>query len=239
MIANILNKIYTFVKKIFNSRKKQQSKHMKVNLEKAIEFLNLHHESFFNAKPYADETEHPAPSDTANWSQILSSLLTGIKGYARKKGPDLADGSDVKGANTWGAIDTPRFNGVIKAGTKSEHSGNLTFLDTMPNLIFVLWDNEPDENKERCRVWVSRPPIDPVFREMCELWYQKKAEGLITSNNFQLHPPRNKNSNIFRNRCGNLSYPLLLDAHWIESENSYKVNHFEPKVLTEGKCSKI
>ena len=44
----------------------------------------------------------------------------------------------------------------------------------MPNLIFVLWDNEPDEGQERCRVWVVRPPIDPVFREMCALWYKKR-----------------------------------------------------------------
>ena len=57
------------------------------------------------------------PVDLRGWSQIIVSVLTGIKGIARKKGADLEDGSDVKAANTWEAIDTPRFNGVIKAGT--------------------------------------------------------------------------------------------------------------------------
>ena len=92
---------------------------MTENIEKALEFLNLHHQAYFDAQPYADKTEHPTPDDSRAWSQILVSLLSGINGLARKKGADLADGSDVKAANTWGAIDTPRFNGVIKAGTKT------------------------------------------------------------------------------------------------------------------------
>ncbi len=99
-----------------------------MDIDKVIEFLNLHYNAFFEAHPYAEETQHPTPSDTKAWSQILVSLITGIDGLARKKGADLADGSDVKGANTWKAIDTPRFNGVIKAGTKSGKAGKLEYL---------------------------------------------------------------------------------------------------------------
>jgi len=78
--------------------------------------------------------------DTRGWSQVLASILSGIKGLERKKGADLDDGSDVKGANTWKAIDTPRFNGVIKAGTKAATSDKLESLDDMPCLYLVLWD---------------------------------------------------------------------------------------------------
>ena len=77
---------------------------MKRDLEKVLAFLNLHHQSFFAAEPYAKATKQPTPTDTRAWSQILASLLTGVEGYGRKKGPDLIDGSDVKGANTWGAV---------------------------------------------------------------------------------------------------------------------------------------
>ena len=209
---------------------------MKRDLEKVLAFLNLHHQSFFAAEPYAKATKQPTPTDTRAWSQILASLLTGVEGYGRKKGPDLIDGSDVKGANTWGAIDTPRFNGVIKAGTKSEYSGNLSYLDTMPKLIFVLWDNEPKFQRERCRVWLVRPPKDPLFRRVCAIWYKKRDEGIITSNNFQLHPPRGKNSNEFRNTCGNLYYPLFLEAIWNKSKLSYDIVNFKKSVMTIGLC---
>jgi hypothetical protein len=189
-------------------------------LEKTLELLNLHHKTFFEAKPFADETQHPNPSDTRGWSQILVSLLYQKKGLTRQKGADIEDGSDVKAASTWDAIDTPRFNGVIKAGTKSELSGNMASLDAMPKLFFVLWDNEPENNQERCRVWVVRPQRD---------------EGTITSNNFQLHPPRKLNTNIFRNTCGNLNYPLLFGAEWVE--NQYVLTYFEESILENGVCS--
>ena len=153
---------------------------------------------------------------------------------ARKKGADLADGSDVKAANTWGAIDTPRFNGVIKAGTKSEHSGQMTYLDKTPYLYFVLWDNEPNNNRERCRIWCVCPPKDKVFREMCKNWYDKLEIGEIVSNNFQLHPPRGKNSNEFRNTCGNLLYPLYFSAEWVNG--AYQFTHFDPSIQKKGKC---
>ena len=40
------------------------------------------------------------------------------------------------------AIDTPRFNGVIKAGTLASASGQLASLDGMPHLYLVLWDED-------------------------------------------------------------------------------------------------
>ena len=205
------------------------------HIDKVLELLNLHHRAFFEAKPFADETQHPNPSDTRGWSQILVSLLYQKKGLARQKGADIEDGSDVKAASTWDAIDTPRFNGVIKAGTKSELSGNMASLDAMPKLFFVLWDNEPENNRERCRVWVVRPQHDTVFREICEKWYKQRDAGTITSNNFQLHPPRKLNTNVFRNTCGNLNYPLLFSAEWIE--NQYILTHFDENILENGACS--
>lgn len=206
-----------------------------MNEEKVLEFLNRHHEAFFNAKPYADETLHPTPSDTRSWSQILVSLMTGVSGLASKKGADLEDGSDVKGANTWGAIDTPRFNGVIKSGTKSLKSGKLEYLDDLPHLYFVLWDNEPDNNRERCRVWVVRTQTDEVFRTMCRTWYEQREQGIIKSDNFQLHPPRGRNTNVFRNTCGNLNYPLLFAAEWVDG--AYQKTVYDPDTLQTGECT--
>jgi hypothetical protein len=156
---------------------------------KVLQLLNLHYDSFWEAAPFAAETGHPVPMDTRGWSQIVVSALTGLRGLERRKGADLEDGSDVKAANTWEAIDTPRFNGVIKAGTQSSVSGTMDSLNAMPYLYLVLWDHTASLDA-RCRIWVVRPPNDPLFRAMCEAWYAQRASGVIKSNNFQLHPPR-------------------------------------------------
>lgn len=66
----------------------------------ALQLLDLHYESFYSVEPYATGTGHPVPTDTRGWSQILVSILCGVGGLGRRKGPDLLDGSDVKGANT-------------------------------------------------------------------------------------------------------------------------------------------
>ena len=195
--------------------------------------LTLHRESFYAASKVAAITAHPVPSDTRAWSQILVSLLTGINGMARKKGADLCDGSDVKAANLWLAIDTPRFNGCIKSGRKGE-KGSIECLDSMPHLFFVMWDTEPRKHCDRCRVWAIRPADDPVFRAMCEKWYSQRDGGVIRSDNFQLHPPRHINSDIFRNRCGNLKYPLLFAAEWVDDR--YQVVTYDPEVLENGTC---
>lgn len=204
-------------------------------IDALLDLLKIHHEAFFQAHVHAKKTGHPTPSDTRAWSQIAVSILTGIPGIKRKKGPDLADGSDVKGANVWGAIDTPRFNGCLKAGTKSDKSGCMKSLDDMPFLFLVLWDNEPENGSERCRIWVVRTKADQEFRKMARLWYEKRRQGEILSSNFQLHPPRNQNSDEIRNTCGNLEYPLLFEAYWIE--NRYRVIQYSPEVLRSGACT--
>jgi len=201
--------------------------------DQVIELLTLHRESFYAAAKIAGATAHPVPSDTRAWSQILVSLLTGIQGMARKKGADLADGSDVKAANLWLAIDTPRFNGCIKSGRKGV-KGSMSCLDEMPYLFFVMWDTEPEKQCDRCRVWVVRPGQDAAFRDMCEKWYEQRDAGTIRSDNFQLHPPRHTNSDVFRNRCGNLKYPLLFAAEWVD--DGYKVVVYDPEVLKTGTC---
>jgi hypothetical protein len=200
-----------------------------------FELLDIHYKSFTDVAKYAEKYGHPHPCDTRAWSQILVSALTGIKGIERKKGADLDDGSDVKGANTWGAIDTPRFNGCLKAGTQSSVSGSIASLDAMPHLFFVLWDYEPTSNKERCRVWVVLPQVDEIFRKMAAAWYRKCKSGEIKSTNFQLHPPRNKNSNEIRNTCGNLSYPLLFSA--TRQAKGFEQVSYNPKILSEGRCA--
>lgn len=200
----------------------------------ALYLLEKHYESFSSIVNIARETQHPVPTDTRGWSQILVSVLTKIPGLGRKKGADFADGSDVKGANTWEAIDTPRFNGVIKAGTKAEYSGSIESLDTMPHLFFVLWDTSPRKSK-RCRIWCVRAKDDSKFRTVCKAWYNAVNAGTIKSTNFQLHPPIGTDTNEIRNNAGNLHYPLFFCA---ERENEkYVVKTYSPDVLTSGKCS--
>jgi hypothetical protein len=204
------------------------------NIQHALELLDIHYETFIKAATLAKETGHPVPVDTRAWSQILVSIITGIKGLEREKGTDLSDGSDVKGAITWEAIDTPRFNGVIKAGTKAETAGRIESLDNTPHLFLVLWDHEPINQNQRCRIWCVRPQVDDKFREMCALWYEKRDSGQIKSNNFQLHPPRNKNSNIIRNNCGIFEYPLLFHAERIN--NKFQLIVYNKDILESGVC---
>jgi len=202
----------------------------------ALKVLDAHLAAFDAVVDLARATGHPVPVDTRAWSQILVSTLTGIKGLERKKGADLSDGSDVKAASTWEAIDTPRFNGVLSAGRKTAaKSGKLASLDEMPFLFFVLWDHAPTDRARRCRVWCVRTQDDNVFRAMCAIWYQKRDAGEIISDNFQLHPPRGQDSNVFRNRCGNLQYPLLFAAE-VGDDGMYRVTYFDRRILTEGAC---
>lgn len=202
--------------------------------------LDLHHEAFFSAKPYADKTKHPVPCDTRAWSQILVSILTGIPGLERKKGTDLADGSDVKAANVWSAIDTPRFNGAIPSGRTSEAArrpDDVSALDGTPYIFLVLWDEQGKGKAPRCRVWCVRANDDPVFRATCAEWYRRRANGSIRSTNFQLHPPRNLDHNVIRNECGNLSYPLLFCA--VREGDGFVCMTYDPSVMQSGTCIKV
>ena len=203
-------------------------------LQEVLDLLDLHYESFYQLKPVADDTGHPIPMDTRGWSQILVSKLTDVRGLDRSKGPDLCDGSDVKGANTWEAIDRPRFNGVIKAGTLAARSGSMASLDLMPHLYFVLWDIS-GEGCWRCRIWVVQPKSDREFRRVCRSWYKMRSSGEIVSSNFQLHPPYGDDGNLLRNRCGNLHYPLYFSAERREGRK-YRLRRYSPKMLTKGKC---
>ena len=210
---------------------------MEDRLKAALKMLKEHHEAFYSVVDLARETQHPVPMDTRGWSQILVSVLTGIPGLARKKGADLADGSDVKAANTWEAIDTPRFNGAIKAGTLAETADSIASLDAQPYLFLVLWDHT-STGFARCRIWCVRTQVDMVFRSMCEQWYEQRRIGIIRSTNFQLHPPRGRDENIIKNKCGNLEYPLLF-AVVMNINNEYEVTTCNPNVLTSGQCRAI
>lgn len=204
----------------------------------ALLFLEQHYQAFYSAAPFAQKTGHPVPMDTRGWSQILASILCGVNGLARQKGADLADGSDVKGANTWEAIDTPRFNGVLSSGRKTKGtSGTLASLDSMPNIYFILWDTSPRKTA-RCRIWVVRPQHDQVFRSICNDWYRKRAAGTIRSDNFQLHPPRFLDSNVIRNTCGNLEYPLYFCAER-GATAPLQLVHYDPSARVNGACRRV
>lgn len=110
-------------------------------------------------------------------------------------------------------------------------------MNNTPNLYFVLWDYEPNSGHERTRIWVVQPQHDSLFREMSMEWYKQKAMRLIRSANFQLHAPINKNSDIFTNKCGSLQYPLLLNAVW--DGETYKIEDYNPDVITNGYCKNI
>lgn len=209
-----------------------------VPTNEVLALLDAHYEAFYKAKPFADKTSHTVPCDTKSWSQVLVSLLTGLNGRERKKGSDLVDGSDVKGANCWSAIDTPRFNGSIPAGRVSKTSKKVeavAALDDMPFIFFVLWDEDGD-GKPRCRIWCVRAQHDNAFRSICKEWYRQKTAGKIKSGNFQLHPPRFRDDNIFDNKCGSLEYPLLFSA--VRKANGFEKLHYDSGVLQHGECKK-
>lgn len=210
-------------------------------LEAALQLLDAHYDAFHAAAAFATPTLHPVPMDTRGWSQVLVSTLTGINGLARKKGADLEDGSDVKGANTWHAIDTPRFNGVIKAGTRASVSDKIESLDDMPHLYFVLWD-ETARQTSRCRIWTVRTKEDHAFRAVCNKWYDRRARGEVVSTNFQLHPPRGLDTNAFRNNCGVLDYPLLFSAerpaNGVYGQAPTEV-YFDDNVRLSGECKPV
>lgn len=203
-----------------------------MNKKLLIEILNCHIKSFYDADIYARQTGQRTPNDTANWSQIVASALTGTSGLKRKKGADLSDGSDVKGANVWNAIDTPRFNGVVPAGRVLTDYTNSSKI--YPKIFFVLWDyfSLKEMKNERCRIWCVRPKDDTKFLNVVDNWYKKES-----SNNFQLHPPRNKDNNIFRNECGNLSYPLVLNA--IAHNKSYSIEYINIDKINNGLCETV
>jgi hypothetical protein len=211
------------------------------DVDAAIGLLNDHYDAFEKARPLAERTGHSVPSDTKAWSEILVALLTGISGRARQKGSDLADGSDVKGANTWCAIDTPRFNGCAPAGRTSgasKKANDISAFDDIPYLFFVLWDERGPAKVPRCRIWVVNTQTDLHFREVVSRWYAKRDSGEIVSTNFQLHPPRNQDHNVIRNSCGNLEYPLFFHAE-LGDGHHYEVLHFDESLLLSAQSKPV
>ncbi len=211
---------------------------MSADLEAAIELLNEHYRAFHAARLFAERTGHSVPSDTRSYSEILVGLLTGLSGRNRKKGSDLDDGSDVKAANVWSAIDTPRFNGCAPAGRLSDTSrkpNDISAFDDIPYLFMVLWDERGQEKLPRCRIWAVRTQHDQLFREMVSRWYALRDSGDIKSTNFQLHPPRNLDTNVIRNTCGNLIYPLFFSAEW--AGDSFDIVTLDESVLESGECT--
>jgi MamI restriction endonuclease len=221
------------------TRKKASRRRSKRKLPRsATRILNLHHKSFYDAKPFADSTGQLVPSDTKAWSQILVCTLTELQGRKREKGSDLEDGSDVKAANCWDAIDYPRFNGCLPTGRtskKAKKSENVGALNDIPFLFFVLWDQRASDHRARCRIWCIRPPSDAAFRKMAKKWYRQRREGIVSAN-FQLHPPISTDENVFTNRCGDLEYPLLFCA--VRSDKKYRVEVYAPAMLKRGVCRK-
>ena len=71
---------------------------------------------------------------------------------------------------------------------------------------------------------------------MAGSWYAAREAKEIVSTNFQLHPPRGKDTNTITNKCGNLDYPLLFCA--VRGESGYEVQTYDPDVLKSGACTK-
>ena len=69
---------------------------------------------------------------------------------------------------------------------------------------------------------------------MVDKWYKQRQQGIIKSANFQLHPPRNKDSNVFTNKCGNLVYPLVFEA--IFESNTYKITKKNLNLIDSSTC---
>jgi len=204
-----------------------------------LKILNDHIKCFLTGKPSAKKYLQPeGTQNTANWSQILVSALVRITGRGGEKGTDLIDGSDVKGANWWGAIDTPRLNGFLKAGTKSSVSGNMKSIDQQPFLFLVNWDYTRTDD-QRCRIWVLRSG-DKGFREFAKHWYSRTWK----SNNCQMHPPRDVRNgkhkgkwldkNVIRGNGYLLEIPLLLCAIYDKKKKTYSFTHYDPTTLKSG-----
>lgn len=156
------------------------------------------------------------------------------------KTSDLVDGSDVKAANLWDAIDTPRFNGCAPAGrttSASRKPNDVTALDDIPFLFFVLWDERASPAVPRCRVWCVRPSVDAEFRKLVAKWYDMRQSGRIKSTNFQLHPPRNEDRNIMGNSLGKLEFPLLFHAECHSGE--YRLMLLDEDALRHGRCARV
>lgn len=153
---------------------------------------------------WAAITRQSSQLDSGYIAQHLISLLTGKRGSGwRGKGLDLEDGSEVKSASSVDGVDVPRWNHNISAPEKVDE-----WL-AAPAIYYVLFDTvERDTPRVRVRIWVVTPTTDDAYRTVLRRWRDTSRR----SNNFQLHPPVGKDSNLSTNECGNLELPLMFHA---------------------------
>lgn len=139
--------------------------------------------------------------DSGYIAQHLISLLTGKRGSGwRGKGLDLDDGSEVKCASSVDGIDIPRWNHSFRSFQ------NIDKWLTAPNIYYVLFDIKPNSSLVRVRIWMITPSSDSSYETVLRAWAALPGRK---SDNFQLHPPVSKDSNVATNECGNLELPLM------------------------------
>jgi hypothetical protein len=153
---------------------------------------------------WAAITGQSSQLDSGYIAQHLISLLSGKRGVGwRGKGLDLEDGSEVKSASSIDGVDVPRWNHNFSSPKKVDE-----WLAS-PTIYYVLFDTpERSSQRLRVRIWAVTPAIDIAYRTVLQRWRDAPRK----SNNFQLHPPVGKDSNLATNECGNLELPLMFHA---------------------------
>jgi hypothetical protein len=143
---------------------------------------------------WRDLTRQPAQIDTGYVAQHLVSLVTGIEGSGmRGKGEDLADGSEVKGANFLDALDS---RGAIAPRWNFMANDVPAMRDVLggPAIYLVSLDLNP-QHRFRARVWKLDPTLHQPFRDRYVEWMEKLGKPKLKDPdrpyaNFQLFPPR-------------------------------------------------
>ncbi len=153
---------------------------------------------------WAAITGQSSQLDSGYIAQHLISLLTGKRGSGwRGKGLDLEDGSEVKSASNVDGVDVPRWNHNLSS------PGKVDEWLAAPAIYYVLFDAvDRDASRVRVRIWMITPVIDDAYKTVLQRWRDRSRK----SDNFQLHPPVGKDSNLATNECGNLELPLMFHA---------------------------
>jgi len=153
---------------------------------------------------WATITGQSSQLDSGYIAQHLVSLLTGKRGSGwRGKGMDLQDGSEVKSASSVDGVDVPRWNHNFTSAAKVD-----AWLNS-PTIYYVLFDTiAPNASRVQVRIWLITPFADVAYQTVLRRWRDISRK----SNNFQLHPPVGKDSNLATNECGNLDLPLFFRA---------------------------
>jgi len=179
--------------------------------EDVLQLLNHHHNFSIIGVEYSRRYGHGRfQQDTKSWTELISSVITQIRGYdgdVPPGGGDIEDGSDVKGYNALDANDSPRWNGVIHVGHQQtrptltdggyaeDSAYSPTEFDTMPYLILCAWHEI--EQVPTFSVWIIRGN-DQDFRTVINGIANLFNTGEITGN-IQFFGP--KNGQIERTRA--------------------------------------